>query len=342
MFPPGKDKKGRKQKKKAGGMDMQKQIQRMIIFCLIVFMGIAGVSCTNPEKKPQGEDVKQRVQEYKTEPTISLYNNETKKKECIKLEKYLEGVVAAEMDPNWPQNSLAAQAILARTFTLKKIKDGGVKAHGTDASTSVEEFQAYDPSRVNDRVRKAVRDTRGMVLMYQGEYINGWFHADGGGQTAASAIEGLEYRKEKAPYITSVKDPGQAITVPENKSWTARFDLDTVRAKVKETVGNDPGEITSAEIVEKGPSGRAMKVKINSVIISAPALRLALGNEKMRSSLIDKFAVENGQLVIHGKGYGHGVGMSQWGARALAEQGKSPEEIVKYWFKDVELKKLWK
>jgi len=320
---------------------MSKLLQRIFMLVVIIALGFT-MSCSNPEKKPQGEDVKQRSQDYESEPTISLYINETQKTERIKLEKYLEGVVAAEMDPTWPQNSLAAQAILARTFTLKKIKDGGVKAHGTDASTSIEEFQAYDPSRINDKVKKAVRDTRGMVLLYQGSYINGWFFADGGGQTASSAAEGLEYRKEKAPYITSVKDPGQTITLPENKSWTASFDLPTVRAKVMETVGNDPGPVKSAEILEKGPSGRAMKVKINSVTISAPALRLALGNEEMRSSLINKFAIENGQLVIQGKGYGHGVGMSQWGARALAEQGKSPEEIVKYWFKDVEMKKIWK
>lgn len=321
---------------------MKKRFQLILVLILITFVGVGIAACANPERKPQGQDVKQRAQEYTSEPTISLYINETGKTERIKLEKYLEGVVAAEMDPKWPQNSLAAQAILARTFTLKKIKDGGVKAHGTDASTSVEEFQAYDPSRINDKVRKAVRDTRGMVLTYQGAYINGWFHADGGGLTASSAVEGLEYRKEKSPYITSVKDPGQSITVPENKSWTASFDLGTVRQKVKETVGKDPGPVQSAAVLEKGPSGRAMKVQINSVTLSAPALRLALGNEEMRSSFISKFAVENGKLVIQGKGYGHGVGMSQWGARALAEQGKSAEEIVKYWFKDVELEKLWK
>jgi stage II sporulation protein D len=309
---------------------------------VIAVAGIIALGCSSPEKKLNREDIKQKAQLYEKEPTISLYNNETGKKERIRLEEYLEGVVAAEMDPAWHENSLAAQAILARTFTLKKIKDGGVKAHGTDASTDVEEFQAYDPNRINEKVRKAVRITRGEVLLYQGKYINGWFHADAGGQTAASAIEGLAYRKEKAPYITSVKDPGFAITVPENKSWGAEFSLDTVRRAVQKTSGKDPGVISSAQITAKGPSGRAETVKINNVTLSAPALRLALGNEKMRSTLLDKFTIKNSRLVMHGKGYGHGVGMSQWGARALAEQGKSPEEIVKYWFKDVELKKMWK
>lgn len=320
---------------------MKKTLIKLCCLLFIITVGITSIGC--PARKPfGGEDVKQRPQEYEEEPTISLFINETGEKKQVKLEEYLEGVVAAEMDPKWPDEALAAQAILARTFTLKKIKDGGVKAHGTDASTSVEEFQAYDPTKINDKVKKAVKASRGKVLVHNGKYINAWFFADGGGQTSVSAVEGLAYEKEKAPYIKSVKDPGFEITVPENKSWSAKFPLDQVKKAIMDTVGKDPGAITSASIAKKGPSGRATKVMINDIELGAPALRLALGSEKMRSTLIDSFAINNGMLVITGKGFGHGVGMSQWGARALAEQGKSPEEIVKYWFKDVQLKQLWK
>ena len=91
------------------------------------------------------------------------------------------------------------------------------------------------------------------------------------------------------------------------------------------------------EIVEKGPSGRATKIKFGDAVVSAPALRLALGNDKMRSTLLTGISLQGGNIVMQGKGYGHGVGMSQWGARALAEQGKSPQEIIKYFFKDVEI-----
>lgn len=301
------------------------------LLMMLTFLVIS-VGCPAPGRKPA------RLQK---EPTISLYINETREKKNIKLEDYLLGVVAAEMDTSWPTEALAAQAILARTFTMKKIEAGGVKEHGTDASTDEEEFQAYDPAKINDNVRNAVKMTRGKVVTYQGKYINGWFHADGGGRTAASALEGLAYKEEPTPYIKSVKDPGFAITFPENKSWTTQFPLEQVRRAVQEAAGGDPGQITQAQVVKKGPSGRAMQVKIGTVTISAPALRLALGNDKMRSTLLDKFAVENGQLVIAGKGYGHGVGMSQWGARALAEQGKKPEEIVKYFFQGVDIVKKW-
>lgn len=305
-------------------------------WALILIMLFLAVGCRQAAKKPEAPDNKMGQ-----EPVISLYIHETGETKQIPIEEYLEGVVAAEMDPNWPDEALAAQAILARTFTMKKIEEGGVKAHGTDASTDVEEFQAYNPERINDKVRRAVQRTRGEVVTYEGKYINAWFHADSGGKTAASAVEGLEFRREPAPYIKSVEDPGHAITVPENKSWTATFSPEEVRQAVRQATGNDPGPVTGVEIVKRGPSGRVTSIRVNNTTLSGPALRLALGSEVMRSTLLDDIGVEQGQVVIRGKGYGHGVGMSQWGARALAEQGKKAEEIVTYFFRDVKIEKRW-
>ncbi|HHY59708.1 MAG TPA: SpoIID/LytB domain-containing protein [Clostridia bacterium] len=305
----------------------------LVLACILIFFVLG---CQQAARKPDAPSEK-----LGQEPVISLYLHETGETKEIPIEEYLQGVVAAEMDPNWPEEALAAQAILARTFTMKKIEEGGVKEHGTDASTDVEEFQAYDPERINDKVRRAVERTRGEVVTYQGKYINAWFHADSGGKTAASAVEGLEFRREPAPYIKSVEDPGHAITVPENKSWTATFTKEEVRQAVQKALGTDPGPVTRVEIVKRGPSGRVTSVKVNETILSGPALRLALGSEVMRSTLLDEIRVEQAQVVIRGKGYGHGVGMSQWGARALAEQGKKAEEIVRYFFRDVEIEKRW-
>lgn len=306
--------------------------KKLLTFCWLLLLAFLLVSCQNPAQKPE---------KSREEPTITLYINETGQIQEMKLEEYLKGVVAAEMNPDWPIEALKAQAILARTFTLKKIEEGGVKARGTDASTSVEEFQAYDASRINDHVAQAVAETRGVVVTYQDRYINAWFFADGGGITSASAAEGLAFYNEPTPYIKSVKDPGWEITEEENRHWTASFPLEQVRKAVLEVTGQDIGQPSSATIVEKGPSGRATKVKIGQITVGAPALRLALGNDQMRSTLLDEFYIKEGKLVVSGKGYGHGVGMSQWGARALAEQGKKAEEIVKYFYKDVEIKKLW-
>lgn len=283
------------------------------------------------------------AQPLEDEPTISLFINKTGEKKNLKMEEYIQGVVAAEMDPKWPVNALAAQAILARTFTLENINAGRVKQlRGTDASTSVEEFQAYDPSKINDNVKKAVEQTRGEVVVYNNNPIHAWFSACDGG-ISASAEEGLAYTKDPTPYTKSgVQDGCLSITDPKNKSWEARIPVEQVRAAVQNATGKDPGAITAASIEKKGPSGRAEQIKIGNVSVGGPALRLALGSEKVRSMLLSDLRVEGGQLVLAGKGFGHGVGMCQWGARLMAEQGKSPEDIVKFYFNDVEIQKRWK
>lgn len=306
-----------------------------------VWLTILGIAwCTScarimPPRKPAPPTGKE-------EPTISLYVNQTGEKKDIKLEEYVAGVVAAEMDPTWPVNALAAQAILARTFTMENINSGKVRnIHGTDASTSKEEFQAYDPSRINDNVRRAVALTRGKVALYQGEYIKAWFNACDGG-VSASAAEGLAYTEKPAPYVKAgVKDGCLSITTPENRYWERRIPLERVRAAVQKITGKDPGPITSVSITRRGPSGRVEELMVGGVLVSGPALRMALGSDLVRSMLLTKVAVEGGSLVFAGKGFGHGVGMCQWGARLMAEKGRSPEDIVRFYFKDIEIKKLW-
>lgn len=308
----------------------------IIIITISLFM----TACSQVERSPGPKDTQEPLGK---EPTISLYIAEQGEKKDIKIEEYLYGVVAAEMEPTWPEEALAAQAILARTFTLERMKStGGVPARGTDASTNVEEFQAYNEERINDRVKNAVKMTRGEVVKHEGQYIKAWFFADAGGVTAASAEEGLAYTKEPTPYIQSVKDPGFAITKPENKAWKAQFTTNHVREAIREVTGKDPGDISQLKAAKKGPSGRVMTFQVGNTTISGPGLRLALGSEKMRSTLLTDIGITGGSVVMGGKGFGHGVGMSQWGARALAEQGKSPEQIVQYFFKNVEIVKEWK
>lgn len=306
----------------------------LIVSGMLLILLITG--CQPPAKRPAPKETPEE------EPNISLYLHETGETKQIKMEEYLAGVVAAEMDPNWPEEALAAQAILARTFTMKKIADGGVKSRGTDASTDIEEFQAYDPEKINDKVKKAVNRTRGEVVTHKGKYINGWFHADSGGQTAASSEEGLDYDKEETPYIVSVEDPGHKITTPENKDWQATFSSEEVRQAMVATTGKDPGSIQRIAIGEKGASGRVRTIQINDLTVSGPALRLALGSEKMRSTLLKDLQMNQGQILISGQGFGHGVGMSQWGAKALAQEGKKAEEIIEFFFRDIQIETKWK
>lgn len=320
--------------------------RRLIWLLLSLLMATLILGACTPLRSPAPQAgapaiPKQIAAGNRQEPMIKVYMKDTKQIKQMKLEDYVTGVVAAEMEPNWPLEALAAQAILARTFTLQKIADeGGVPARQADASTDIEEFQAYDPSRINNTVKEAVRRTRGMVAAYDGKFIRAWFHANSGGKTA-SAMEGLGFDKAPTPYVVSIDDPiSQQVDPADQKTWTATFSKADVKQALQK-MGQTASDFQSIQIAEKGPSGRATKIGVGSTVVSGPAFRLALGSTKLRSTLIDSVSVSGDKVTFKGKGYGHGVGMSQWGAKGRAEQGTKAEDIVKAYFKNITLFKIW-
>lgn len=106
-------------------------------------------------------------------------------------------------------------------------------------------------------------------------------------------------------------------------------------------VGKKVNKITSIKIGKKGPSGRAMTIVINGIEVPAPELRLALGSERLKSTFIDSIILSGNNIIIKGRGFGHGVGMSQYGAVGLAEQGGKAEDIISHYFKGIKLEKRW-
>ena len=318
----------------------------LIIAAAFLLMIVYNGGCRAPleEGVPPGGETPGIPEEIRggdeEEPVLNVYMHETGEVQEMSMEEYIEGVVAAEMETDWPEEALAAQAIIARSFTLQKIdEDGGLPERNAHASTDIEEFQAYDAERVNENVRNAVDKTRGEVAVYNGEFIRAWFHAYAGPRTAL-ADEGLDF-EDNPPYIHIVESPAQDIIDPEEADWSADFPLDQVSSVVSEETGEDPGEITSAEVAEEGPSGRAALVSFNDTEIPANDLRMGLGSTEMRSTFIEEIQINNGNLEMSGTGYGHGVGMCQWGAKALAEEGDTAEDIVSYYFDDITVVSLW-
>lgn len=321
---------------------MKMPCSRQVLLLFLSAVLLLSVGCRRQPQKEAVPALPEALKEYQgREPQLKVYQHETGDITVMSFEDYIAGVVAAEMDPEWPENALAAQAIVARSFTLQKIKEnGGLPERNAHASTDFKEFQAYNAGRINERVRKAVEKTRGKIAVYQGDYIKAWFHAYAGPRTALPD-EGLEYKDGNPPYIQIVTSPAEKIIPEEEKNWSASFPLGQVQVAVQEAGCGDPGPVESAEISAKGPSGRATLIRINEVEVPAPSLRLALGSTEMRSTFIEQIGVGEGGLYLAGTGYGHGVGMCQWGARALAEEGRSPEEIVNYFYRDIALVKAW-
>lgn len=282
-------------------------------------------------------------------PMLRVYVTDAKKVENVDVETYVQGVLAGEMKNDWPMEALKAQAILARTFVLKFIEEKQSKYEGADISTDIEEAQAYDKSAVNERIKQAVSETKGLVLSANGTLPYAWFHAHSGGVTEL-AKPGLGWEKEEPDYTQVVKsnepetvqNEKDAQTLKDAQRWTATFSFAEFEAAcAKQGVKVSLTNGTPLAIGERGESGRAVTLTVGDQSVNAAELRIALGSTKIRSTLITGLKTEGGKVTVSGKGYGHGVGMSQWGAYGMAEQGASAEEIVKHYFKGVTVEKIW-
>ena len=272
-------------------------------------------------------------------PVLNVYDIKAEKLQRLSVEEYLPAVLAGEMAGDWPMEALKAQAILARTFVLQFVSQKKSRYEGADISTDIEEAQAYDAQGVNERIKEAVKQTKGFVLNAGGELPYAWFHAHSGGLTAR-AKEGLDYRKDEPGYTQCVKGMENDEAPKEAAQWEAAFAMDEVIAAAADA-GAKVETVESISIGQRGESGRAKTLLISGKEVSAPAFRIAIGSTKMRSCLLESLRVEDGQVKMRGRGYGHGVGMSQWGAYAMAKAGKTAEEIVMHYFAGVTLDKAW-
>ena len=272
-------------------------------------------------------------------PTLNVYDVSAKKSSDMDIERYVAGVVAGEMKNDWPMEALKAQAILARTFVLKFCQDKKSKYGGADISTDVAEAQAYAPDSVNQRVRQAVDETRGMAMSGRGAYPNAWFHAHSGGMTELPSVA-LEYRGGDPDYLKPAASE-ESESAPESvKNWTATFTREQV-AKACAGAGTPVGVVESVELGEKGASGRAKAILVNGKAVSAPSFRIQIGANVLKSTLIDSVRLDGNGVTFEGRGFGHGVGLSQWGAYRMAEDGRTARQILQKYYPGVGIVELW-
>ena len=272
-------------------------------------------------------------------PVLDVYDVSAQKVSRMNIEDYVAGVVAGEMKNDWPMEALKAQAILARTFVLKFCQDKSSKYEGADISTDVAEAQAYAADSVNDRVRQAVAQTRGLALAWQGEFPNVWFHAHSGGMTELPSVA-LEYRGGDPDYLKPAPSE-ESDRAPESaRAWTARFTVDQV-ARACADAGVQVGKVETVELGEKGASGRAKALLVNGKPVSAPSFRIQIGANRLKSTLIDSVKLDGDAVIFEGRGFGHGVGLSQWGAYQMAETGKNAGQIIQKYFPGVGIAELW-
>ena len=318
------------------------RLRSMAIVAVILLLALGGLFLARGRSGQEGGQ-----QAGRDEPTITLVF-EDGRRESMPMEQYVKGVVAGEMgrlpprgeteERDWPEQAYAAQAILARSFAVRYLEETG----GNEIPAEHEAAQAYNPDNITQAIERGVERTRGEVMTYQGETVRAWFHSYSGGRTA-TAREGLG-QEEDPPYIKSV-ETGENEFVPENVArWQVTMSLAEVSAALRES-DIDVGSVRDIRIAERGPSERVTAFEIEGTAgtrtVSGNDFRLAVGPERLKSTLIDNFEVGNGMLAASGRGFGHGVGLSQWDAYKFAREGRSPEEIVEFFFDGIEIRRLW-
>lgn len=305
----------------------------------LLVLAAAGIIFTATQQRAP-EIPRQIARGERQEPVIRVYDVDAEEIREMKFEEYVAGVLAGEMHNDWPEEALAAQAILARTFALKFIAEKESRYEGAHISTDIDEAQAWNAEAVNDRVRQAVERTRGQVAVHRNNLINAWFHAHAGGETA-TAREGLNWKDREPPYVQSIESPDSDQAPPEDANWTATFSLSEVVEAVKQ-LGEDPGPNPQRiEVTKRGPSGRAMLIRVGEAEVAGADFRIALGSTELKSTKLSSVEVAGDQVTFKGSGYGHGVGMSQWGAFEMANQGTPGEDILQYYFNNIRIETLW-
>jgi stage II sporulation protein D len=275
---------------------------------------------------------------YKSEPVVSIWRADRGGgRDELPLERYLEGVIAQEMDPAWPLEALKAQAIASRTLTINAIEAGTIRRlHNTDVSTAKEELQAYAPQKVNENVREAVRVSRGQILLYAGSLVNAVYH-DSNGQINATREESFPREiPQPTPYFQPVTDSSYRYTPLSSQYWT----VDIPGREVAAAVGHrgNPGDIV---ILEKGPSGRILFIGTAAEKIYGADFRKTIGFDRLKSTLIDDMTYDGSRFTFKGRGWGNGVGLCQWGAYTYAQDGWKAEDILRHYYVDTNIQKIW-
>ncbi len=281
-----------------------------------------------PEETVQTEQTEKREQLFL--PVLIGQN----KARMMELEEYILGVVLGEMPASFETEALKAQAVVARTYALRRYSLGDKHqdvAICTDSAccqayVSCEEYLANMGTQENlDKIRQAVAATAGVVLTYEGELIEATYFSSSGGRTEdAQAVWGADI-----PYLQAVDSPGEENASYEKRHYSAR----EFSSLLGRSLAGDPEKWLGKCTYTKG--GGVATLVIGGISYSGVDLRKLLG---LRSTVFTMNADGSG-VTVESFGHGHRVGMSQYGADAMALQGKTWEEILLYYYQGTRIDK---
>ncbi|MEM8720268.1 MAG: SpoIID/LytB domain-containing protein [Cyanobacteria bacterium P01_G01_bin.39] len=263
---------------------------------------------------------------YRGKTHLILGNSKITAINHVDLEQYLYSVVGAEAVSSWPIEALKAQAVAARSYALYKRNTGSNSLYDVDTTIGTQVYKGLDSEYTT--THEAVNSTLGQIMTYNNQVILAAFHSSSGGHT--ENVEDIW--TSPLPYLRAVVDYDHQSPVFE---WQQVIPVSKIRALVA-GIGN----ITGLQPAKTTPRGRVVTMKVigdrGSTTISGKQLRKEL---ELRSTLF-RVATDGQNLHIQGRGFGHGLGLSQWGAYYLAKEGINYHQILAHYYQSANLTQL--
>lgn len=284
-------------------------------------------------------------------PKIKVYITKENKVEEMFLEEYVRGVVSAEMPVEFAPEALKAQAVAARTFAAAHMEEFGGQKYKSNTGANLcdtvqcqvfihkdDRLKSWPQSKRDeywDKVTDAVKETAGEVLTINGKLVmEPFYFAVSSGKTENAS----DVFAEDATYLKSVSSPGEEAA-PKYRS-TVKVSYSDFISKVNSQYSNSGLTVgtlkNGVEIKSRNEGGSVKEVKIGRVTLSGVKFRSIMGLNSANFNI--KF--NSNSVEISCIGYGHGVGMSQWGANAMAKSGKSYKDILGHYYNGIEIKKI--
>ncbi len=253
------------------------------------------------------------------------------------IEDYLRGVLPMEIDKGWPEQSLKVQAVISRTYLLRNLRKHEKDGFDLCSGVHCQVYGGMEPEQkaTNDAIEK----TRGEVLVYDGKLAQALFFAQCGGHTEdpkyvwkweADTPEYLKGRK-----CTFCKDC-------KHQNWKTRVNTETIRTRL-EKAGFNVGQIKKISTSGKTPSGRALTIVVKSskgkLQIPSGKFRMALSPDVVRSTMITDIVRYGDEYEFRGHGWGHGIGLCQWGCKVMGEKNYDYQEIIHYYYPGAKVEK---
>ncbi len=266
--------------------------------------------------------------------------------EEVPIEEYVKSVVSGEMPVSFSDEALKAQAIAARTYIASKrlrpcnIANGGDVCDTTHCQVYINkekrlESWAGNANEYWGKISKAVEDTKGMVLTYNDELVlYPQFFSTSSGMTENA----VDVFSNEVPYLISTESSGEEIAPKFKSEFTFNINefIDKINEKYPDANITAQNLNSNIEVISRSEAGGIKEIRIGDLKVRGLDFRLALG----LTSTNFEYSIDENKIVFNCKGYGHGVGMSQWGANVMAKNGSKYDEILTHYYSGVEIKEL--